>query len=95
METHSSSVSSQEFEKCNKEIASCLEMMRESAKVKDEHLQFQFKNLEAQFTEVKERQERQSSQYHFQLSGLQQDQEARLVKMDERHEHLALPKSKP
>ena len=33
METHSSSVSSQEFDQCNKEIANCLEMIRESARV--------------------------------------------------------------
>ncbi len=43
-------------------------MMRESEKVKDGHLQLQVKNLEAQFTEVKEQfkaqfkeQERQSA----------------------------------
>ena len=82
-ETHSSSGSSQKFDQCNKEIASGLEMIRESARVKEEHLQLQFENLKAKFTNVNE-------QHQHQLSELQKDHKARIAKIDERQEQSHL-----
>ena len=83
METHSFGVSSQEFNQCSKEIAKCLEMIRELARVKEDLLELQLENFKDKFSEVKEQQKHQ-------LSKLQEDQQAQFAKMSDRPERSRL-----